>query len=340
MTALPHTRRLREQSDRALSSLGESFVGAARAFDPGTLGDSLLFPLELTWFHGEPVYESLPPDARRKLNHLTFCHYYFLTLNAEASANILNHQSAFQMLRSDPDAAFYMAREAVEESFHVEAFHILIQKVLGHYGLSVRDFLWGESSVGLTAWFYRIHTLAAWWRGNLDAYYFSRYPLNIGTKIAERSILKEPRLHPEVRAIVRGHSIDEARHMQMSRETGKRALARMSAPGRAVACFLYAQFVTRLNICGRQVDRRFPVKMLERCGVPRGDAERAYREWRERVHQPQDPPDVRAMRRYFVRQNLEFVGELEASPRLRAYVTRAILRAYPDVAEGPQALAG
>jgi hypothetical protein len=173
-------------------------------------------------------------------------------------------------------------------------------------------------------------------RGDLDLYYLSRYPLNINQKTVERCTIDEPRMHPAIREILKNHAIDEARHMQMSRESGKQALARMSSQlVRDVVGIGYAQLACRIYISRHRPDGRLQrltrIRTLELCGVPRPEAERAYVQWRDRVNQPDDPPLPRAGRLYYLRQNLNFIDELEVSPWVRSYMKRTIGRTYADV---------
>ncbi len=332
--------RLRIVSDRDVARLREYFLDAAHDFDAACMDDHLLFPLEMTWFYGEPSYAAMSVEDQLKLNRLTFCQNYLSTLVGEGASNILNYEAALgTLLNRDPETAFYMAREVVEETFHFEAFYIVVAKVLQHYGIPFAECKAKNGSLRLAVWYARFHTLLGWLRGNLDYYYFTRYPLNISQKTIERSTIKEPRMHPIVRTILKNHAVDEARHMQMSRETGKLALARLRSPVvRAAACALYAQYAASINMGGRHakggwLNRDTRISVLEMCGMTRAAAARAYREWRDRLHQPDDPPLVRAARLYFVRLNNDFIDELDVSPRQRAHMRRTIGRAYADVTD-------
>ena len=64
-------RRLREVSDRDMRSLHEHFIEPAESFDPATMADHLFFPLEMTWFYGEPVYRNTQVWRGRDGN--TYC---------------------------------------------------------------------------------------------------------------------------------------------------------------------------------------------------------------------------------------------------------------------------
>src|SRR6185369_5668373 len=100
------TRRLRAVSDRDLGRMHEHFLEPAHAFDAATLGDRLLFPLEMTWFYGEPAYDALSPEQKLQLNHLSFCQSYLSTAVAEAATNVLNYEAALAtFLHGDPDVA-------------------------------------------------------------------------------------------------------------------------------------------------------------------------------------------------------------------------------------------
>jgi len=330
------TRRLKLVSDRDVERLDDHFLAPARAFDAADLGEHLLFPLEMTWFHGEPIWHELTDAQRLMLNRLTFCQSYFSTAVAEAATNTLNYQAALQtFIREDPEVALYMAREVVEETVHIQSFLIVIRKVLAHYGLDLDALRRANVSLSLSEKYVQAHSFLGWLRGNLDFYYFTRFPLNVNQKTVERCTIDEPGMHPGVRAILKAHAIDEARHMQMSRATGKVALARMGllkAPG----CVGFAHFAARLYI-GRHakdgaLQRGTRTNTLALVGVPMARAEQAYREWRDRVNQPEDPPLVRAGRRYYLRQMFEYVDELDVAPRLRAYMKRVIGAGYADVA--------
>lgn len=330
------TRRLRLVSDRDVDRLREHFVAPAEAFDAATLGDRLLFPLEMTWFYGEPIWHELSEAQRLMLNRLTFCQSYFSTAVAEAATNTLNFQAALQtFIREDPDVAEYMAREVVEETTHIQSFLIVIHKVLAHYGLDLDALRRTNVSLSLSERYVQAHSLLGWLRGNLDYYYFTRFPLNVNQKTVERCTIAEPNMHDGVRAILKAHAIDEARHMQMSRATGKVALSRMGVL-RTPGCIGFAHFAARLYI-GRhskdgKLQSRTRTNTLRLVGVPMARAERAYFEWWQRINQPEDPPLVRAGRRYYLRQMNEYVDELDVSPRLRAYMKRVIGAGYADVA--------
>lgn len=330
------TRRLKLVSDRDVERLDDHFLAPARAFEAERLGDHLLFPLEMTWFYGEPIWDELSEGQRLALNRFTFCQSYLSTAVAEAATNTLNFQAALQtFIREDPEVALYMAREVVEETAHIQSFLIVIRKVLEHYGLSLDDMRRSNVSLSLSERYVQAHSLLGWLRGNLDYYYFTRFPLNVNQKTVERCTIDEPNMQPEVRAILKNHAIDEARHMQMSRATGKVALARMGwlrKPG----CVGFAHFAARLYI-GRHANdgalqRGTRTNTLKLVGVPAARAERAYYEWWQRTNQPEDPPLVRAGRRYYLRQMYEYVDELDVSPRLRAYMKRVIGAGYADVA--------
>jgi hypothetical protein len=332
------TRRLQRVSDRDVERLDDHFLAPARAFDASQLGDHLLFPLEMTWFHGEPIWHELTDAQRLMLNRLTFCQSYFSTAVAEAATNTLNFQAALQtFIREDPEVALYMAREVVEETTHIQSFLIVIGKVLAHYGLDLDALRRANVSLSLSERYVQAHSLLGWLRGNLDYYYFTRFPLNVNQKTVERCTIDEPNMHPSVRAILKNHAIDEARHMQMSRATGKVALARMRGPlVRELACVGFAHFAARLYIGRHSKDgalqRGTRTNTLALVGVPMERARRAYVEWRDRTNQPADPPLVRAGRRYYLRQMNGYIDELDVRPRLAAYMKRVIAAGYADVA--------
>lgn len=339
------TKRLQHVSDRDLPHLDDNFLAPARQFDAASLGDRLLFPREMTWFHGEPIWHELAPDKQLMLNRLTFCQSYFSTAVAEAATNTLNFQAALQtFIREDPDVALYMAREVVEETTHIESFLIVIRKVLAHYGLDLDGLRGANVSLPLSERYVQAHSLLGWLSGNLDYYYFTRFPLNVNQKTVERCAIDEPDLHDGVRAILKSHAIDEARHMQMSRATGKVALARMGAVRRRLACIGFAHFAARLYIGRHAKDGRLQratrTRTLMLCGVPEAEARRAYTAWRDRTHQPEDPPLVRAGRRYYLRQMEGYIDELDVSARLRGYMKRVIRGGYSDVGGSQAAAAG
>lgn len=332
------TRRLRLVSDKDVDRLREHFVAPAEAFDAAQLGDHLLFPLEMTWFYGEPIWHELSHEQRLMLNRLTFCQSYYSTAVAEAATNTLNFQAALQtMIREDADVAQYMAREVVEETTHIQSFLIVIRKVLAHYGLDLDALRRANVSLSLSERYVQAHSLLGWLRGNLDYYYFTRFPLNVNQKTVERCTIDEPNMHPGVRTILKNHAIDEARHMQMSRATGKVALARLGVL-KTPACVAFAHFAARLYIGRHRKDgalqRGTRTNTLALVGVPMARAEQAYVEWRDRRNQPEDPPLVRAGRRYYLRQMHEYVDDLDLSPRLAAYMKRVIADGYDDVARG------
>lgn len=331
-------RRLQAVSDKDAPRMRENFLEPAQSFDASTLGRHTFFPLEMTWFYGEPVWHAMSEEQRLMLNRLTFCQSYFSTAVAEAATNVLNYGAALHTLIHDEvDVGLYMAREVAEETTHIEAFVVLIRKLLAHYGLGLEDLRAANPALVMAPRYAMVHSLMGWLGRGFDYYYFTRFALNVNQKTVERCTIDEPDLHPVVRGILRNHAIDEARHMQMSRATGRAALTRMrSRARRNAACVGYAHFAARLYI-GRHsrdtaLQRETRTRTLELCGVPRAAAERAYAGWQARTHQPLDPPLVRAGRRYYLKQNLSYVDELDVSPRMRAYMKRTIARAYPDAA--------
>ncbi len=331
------TRRLQLVSDRDVERLDDHFLAPARAFDASRLGDHLLFPREMGWYYGEPIWHELGHEQQLLLNRLTFCQSYFSTAVAEAATNTLNYQAALQtFIRDDPEVALYMAREVVEETAHIQSFLIVIRKVLAHHGLTLDDLRRANVSLRLSERYVQAHSLLGWLRGNLDFYYFTRFPLNVNQKTVERCAIDEPDMQPDVRAILKNHAIDEARHMQMSRATGKVALGRMAMPLRVLACVGFAHFAARLYIGRHGKDgapqRGTRINTLVLCGVAPERARQAYEAWRDRVNQPMDPPLVCAGRRYYLRQMLEYVDQLEVPSRVRSYMKRVIASGYCDVA--------
>lgn len=124
--------------------------------------------------------------------------------------------------------------------------------------------------------------------------------------------------------------------MQMSRGTGLVALSRMTNPvARTLACLGYAHFAANIYIGRHRRDSRLPretrIRTLELCGVPRARAEEAYRQWRDRVNQPEDPPLVRAGRAYFIRCNHGYIDDLEAPAWLKRRMKRIIDANYGDI---------
>lgn len=331
------TRRLKVVSDKDVNELDENFLEPARAFDASQLGEHRLFPWEMTWFYGEPVWDALPEDKKLMLNRLTFCQSYLSTAVAEAATNTLNFAAALEtFIKADPEVAHYMAREVVEETMHIQSFFLIIRKVLDHYGLTLDQLRAANVSLPMATRFVQGHALLGWLRGDFDYYYFTRFALNVNQKTVERCTIDEPMMDPCVKLILKNHAIDEARHMQMSRGTGKVALSRMrSAIARNLACFGFAHFAANIFIGRHRKDSRLTrgtrVRTLELCGVPRAEAERAYVAWRDRVNQPEDPPLVQAGRVYYLKQMQSYVDELPGvGPRMKAYMRRVIEGAYED----------
>jgi hypothetical protein len=346
--AFDFTRRLRTVSDRDAPRLREHFLAPAEAFDAATLGDHLCFPLEMTWFYGEPVFEELGEAGRLLLNRLSFCQSYYSTAVAEAATNVLNYEAALRtFVRGDTDRALYMAREVLEETTHIEAFLLVVRKILAHHGLALADLHRANVSLPMAGWFVRAHGMLGWLRGDFDFYYFTRFALNVNQKTVERCAIDEPRMHPVVRELLKSHAIDEARHMQMSRATGIAAIAGMRPLARRLACEAFGHFAASLFIGRHRRDsrptRETRTRTLELCGVPRARAERAYAAWRDRVHQPEDPPLVRAGRKYYWKQMAAYVDALDVPASVRARTKRVIGRAYadalaPEAADGVRAL--
>ena len=333
-------RRLQAVSDRDVDALRENFLDLAEQFDARTLDDHTLFPLEMSWFYGEPVWHELSHEKQLMLNRLSFCQSYLTTAVAEIATNVLNLQAALgTMVDDDPELALYMAREVVEETMHVQTFLCLIRKVVAHYGLTLEDLRRANVSLPMASWYVRAHTVAGWLRGDLNFYYFTRYALNVNQKTVERCSISEPGMHPLVRRILKNHAIDEARHMQMSRGTGLVALSRMrTSAARTLACLGYATFAANVYIGRSQKDSRLTrearTRTLELCGVPRARAVEAYRQWHERTNQPQDPPLVRAGRAYYLRCNEGYVDDMPIAPWLKRRMRRIIAAGYSDVASG------
>jgi hypothetical protein len=332
------TRRLKAVSDRDVDRLRANFLDPAEAFDPATLGDHTLFPLEMTWFYGEPVWHELSPEKRLMLNRLSFCQSYLTTAVAEVATNVLNLEAALRtIIEEDPEVALYMAREVVEETMHIQAFLCVIRKVLAHYGLTLDQLRATNVSLKMSRYYVDLHTVLGWLRGDLNYYYFTRFALNVNQKTVERCTINEPDMHPAVRTILKNHAIDEARHMQMSRGTGLVALSRMTNPiVRTLACLGYAHFAANIYIGRHKKDSPLPretrTRTLELCGVPRARAVAAYREWRDRVHQPEDPPLVKAGRAYYLKCNAGYVDDLAAPAWLKARMKSIIAAGYADVA--------
>lgn len=332
------TRRLKAVSDRDVERLRANFLDLAERFDASTLGEHTLFPLEMSWFYGEPIWHELSREKQLMLNRLCFCQSYLTTAVAEIATNVLNLEAALEtILEDDPELALYMAREAVEETMHVQAFLCVIRKVLRYYELSLDQLRRANVSLPLTRRFVRGHTFLGWLRGDLNYYYFTRYALNVNQKTVERCSINEPGMHPLVQSILKNHAIDEARHMQMSRGTGLVALSRMKNPlTRSLACLGYAHFASSLFIGRHSKDSRLTrearIQTLQLCGVSRERAVAAYRDWCGRVHQPEDPPLVRAGRAYFLRCNEGYIDDLPVPTWLKQRMKRTITGAYPDLA--------
>jgi hypothetical protein len=325
-------------SDRDVDRLRAHFLDPAESFDATTLGDHTLFPREMTWFYGEPVWHELAPEKQLMLNRLSFCQSYLTTAVAEIATNVLNLEAALQtIIHDDPEVALYMAREVVEETMHVQAFLCVIRKVLAHYDLTLDELRATNVSLRMAQQYVGMHTVLGWLRGDQHYYYFTRFALNVNQKTVERCTINDPDMHPAVRTILKNHAIDEARHMQMSRGTGLVALSRMRNPlVRTLACLGYAHFAANIYIGRHQKDSRLPrearTRTLELCGVPHERAVEAYRQWRDRVNQPEDPPLVRAGRAYYLKCNLGYVDDLAAPAWLKRRMRRIIAAGYPDVA--------
>lgn len=332
------TRRLKAVSDKDVDRLRANFLDLAEQFDGESMGDHPLFPMEMTWFYGEPVWHELPDDKKLLLNRLSFCQSYLSTAVAEYATNVLNLQSALQTtIQEDPEVGMYMAREVVEETMHIQSFFCVIRKVLAHYGLTLDQLRATNVSLKMSQYYVNLHTVLGWLRGDLNYYYFTRFALNVNQKTVERCTIDEPNMHPIVRQILKNHAIDEARHMQMSRGTGLVALDRMKNPVvKAIACLGYAQFAANIYIGRHRRDSKLPretrTRTLELCGVSRERAMVAYREWRDRVNQPEDPPLVKAGRAYYLKCNLQYIDDLDVSERMRRRMKRIVSDAYADVA--------
>ena len=336
-TTFEFTRRLKAVSDRDVDRLQANFLDIAQSFDAKTLGDHTLFPLQMTWFYGEPIWQELSPEKRLMLNRLSFCQSYLTTAVAEIATNVLNLEASLAtILNDDPEVALYMAREAVEETAHVQSFLCIIRKVVAHYGLTLEQLRAANPSLVMAQRFVEGHTLLGWLRGDLNLYYFSRFALNVNQKMVERCTINEPDAHPMVRQILKNHAIDEARHMQMSRGTGLLALSRMKGTiTRTLACLGWAYFAASVFIGRHTRDSKLPretrVRTLMLCGVPRERAMQAYVEWRDRVNQPEDPPLVQAGRSYFLKCNRGFIDDLDVPEWLKQRMRRIVDSGYQDL---------
>ncbi len=332
------TRRLQAVSDREVDRLRAHFLEPAEQFDAATMDEHTLFPREMTWFYGEPVWHELAPEKRLMLNRLSFCQSYLSTAVAEVATNVLNLEAALRtIIGDDPEVALYMAREVVEETTHIQAFLLVVRKVLAAYGLTLEDLRATNVSLRMAERYVALHTVLGWLRGDLHYYYLTRYALNVNQKTVERCTIDEPDMHPLIRTILRNHAIDEARHMQMSRGTGLLALSRMRSPVvKTLACLGYAHFAANVYIGRHGRDSKLPretrTRTLELCGVPRERAVAAYREWRDRVNQPEDPPLVRAGRAYYLRCNHGYIDDLDAPAWLKRRMRTIIDAGYADVA--------
>lgn len=330
------TRRLKSVSDRDVEQLRSHFLDPAEAFDGNAMDAHTLFPLEMTWFYGEPIWHELAPEKRLMLNRLSFCQSYLTTAVAEVATNVLNLEAALDtILDDDPEVALYMAREVVEETTHIEAFLCIIRKVLAFYDLTLEQLRATNVSLRMTRHYVGLHTVLGWLNGNLNYYYLTRFALNVNQKTVERCTINEPSIHPTVRTILKNHAIDEARHMQMSRATGLLAVARMRPLSRMLACLGYAHFAANLYIGRHKTDSKLPRETrtgtLELCGVPRQRAVEAYRQWRDRRNQPQDPPLVKAGRAYFVRCNHGYIDDLDVPQWLKRRMKTIIDAPYTDL---------
>lgn len=330
------TKRLQTVSDRSVDQLRDLFLTLADDFDAETMGDALLFPREMTWFYGEPIWHELSPDKKLMLNRLSFCQSYYSTAVAEVATNVLNLEAALHtIIDADPQVALYMAREVTEEIFHIQAFLTIIRKVLATYGLQLEDLHRSNPSLTMSRHFVNMHTIAGWLRGDLNFYYFSRFALNVNQKTVERCTINEPDMHPHIRTILKNHAIDEARHMQMSRATGILAVARMRNPlAKAAACLAYAHFAARIFIGRSYRMGRLPsetrIRTLELCGVPAERARDCLRQWQSRSNQPDDPPLVRAGRAYYVQCNNDFIDDLDAPAWVKRQMKRILLTGYRE----------
>lgn len=335
------TRRLQHVSDQDVDRLRAHFLDPAEGFDAATMGDHTLFPLELTWFYGEPIWHELAPAQRLMLNRLSFCQSYLSTAVAEVATNVLNLEAALRtIIDDDPEVALYMAREVVEETMHIQAFLCVIRKVLAAYGLTLDQLRAANPSLRMARHYVSLHTVLGWLRRDLHYYYLTRFALNVNQKTVERCAINEPGMHPVVRTILKNHAIDEARHMQMSRGTGILAVARMRHPlRRTIACLGYAHFAAGIYIGRHGRTSRLPcatrARTLELCGVPRARAVAACRAWYGRVHQPDDPPLVRAGRAYYRQCNHRFIDDLAAPAWLKRRMKRILDAGYADVARPP-----
>jgi len=333
------TRRLQTVSDRDVDRLRAHFLDLAEAFDATTLGEHTLFPREMSWFYGEPIWHELSAEKQLMLNRLSFCQSYFTTAVAEVATNVLNLEAALQtIIHDDPEVALYMAREVVEETAHIQAFLCVIKKVLAAYGLTLEQLRAANVSLRMAQHYVNLHTLLGWVRRDLNFYYFTRYALNVNQKTVERCTIDDPDIHPAVRTMLKNHAIDEARHMQMSRGTGLVVVARERNPLiRTLMCLGYAYFAANIYIARSQKDSRLTrearIRTLELCGVARERAVAAYRDWFGRTNQPEDPPLVRAGRAYYLRCNHGYIDDLAIPAWLKRRMKQIIDGGYTDVAE-------
>jgi hypothetical protein len=105
---------------------------------------------------------------------------------------------------------------------------------------------------------------------------------------------------------------------------------------KTIACLGYAHFAANVYIGRHRKDSRLPretrIRTLQLCGVARERAVPAYREWRDRVNQPEDPPLVKAGRAYYLRCNHGYVDDLDAPAWLKLRMKTIIDAGYADVA--------
>ena len=180
-------KRLMTVSDRDVEQLRAHFLDVAEEFDADTLEDHTLFPLEMGWFYGEPIWHEFTPEKRLMLNRLSFCQSYLTTAVAEVATNVLNLEAALEtIIDDDPELALYMAREVVEETMHIRSFLCIIRKVCAHYGLTLEQLRAANPSLRMASHYVRGHSMLGWLRGDLHYYYFTRYALNVNQKTVER----------------------------------------------------------------------------------------------------------------------------------------------------------
>ena len=329
---LKHTSNLRSISNRTFDSIYSDFIDIANNFDMEKSCNEKFIPEELVFFYGEPVYQDMSEKDKLKLNHLTWCAIYYRVLLAECGVSVVSTSYGFQKLKlGDHESCFYAMREVSEEAFHAESFITIIEKILSFYDLSLEDF---RNHLGFKKeWYWDAfifgHILIGKFLGHVDFYYFSRYPMNVVGRSYELLLSRESGLNQELQQIVKNHLADESRHLKMAKESGLIAINKKS--GRFIshlASFVYIYYSLKQRQFGpppkslSSHNKKSLVGLLKLCGIDQSNADKAYQNYKSRIHQKELNPRLLHMKNFQLEENMKYIRKFNISSFFKNFLLK------------------